>query len=246
MSVIRAKIVGMLAVSFVFGGLWSVSGLSSADDKRPQHSAVKPEQKDLKRHEQFLTIAQKGDIDVLFLGDSITDAWRGKEAAETWRKCFEPLKAANFGIGGDQTQHVLWRLQHGELEGFHPKVAVLMIGTNNMGSNSAAEIADGITAIVDEIHQRQPHTKVLLLGIFPRSERATEPVREKIKDVNQKIAKLDDRGKKVKYLDIGQKFLNEDGSISKEIMPDYLHLSAAGYKIWGEAIEPTVKELMQE
>src|SRR5205807_2434444 len=140
------------------------------------------------------------------LGDSITDGWRGG-GQEVWKKTFEPLKAANFGIGGDRTEHVLWRLQNGELEGINPKVAVLMIGTNNTGSNSVEQIADGIKAIVAEIHHQKPHTKILLLGVFPRSPKAADPVRQKIKDVNNIIATLDDGGKTVRYLDIGAKFL---------------------------------------
>src|SRR5262249_29036082 len=124
----------------------------------------KPDPGWLKRHEGFVDIAKKGDVNVLFLGDSITDAWGGEghnpKAAGTavWKKIFEPLKAANFGIGGDRTQHVLWRIQNGELDGIKPKVAVLMIGTNNTGQDSAAQIAEGITEIVKAIRQKSPET----------------------------------------------------------------------------------------
>jgi lysophospholipase L1-like esterase len=228
----------------LFAGALALAGLPlRAEEKKPENSAVKPVPKDEKRHEGFVALAKKGGIDVLFLGDSITDAWRGQAA---WKKHFEPLKAANFGIGGDRTQHVLWRLQHGELEGIDPKVAVLMIGTNNTGSNTAEEIAEGIKAIVTEIHKQKPNTKVLLLGVFPRSPKPTDPVRGKIKEVNRTVAKLDDGGKTVRYLDIGDKFLEPDGSLSPKIMPDYLHLTPAGYNIWAEAIEPTLKEMLKE
>src|SRR5262249_31376212 len=151
-----------------------------------------------------------------------------------------------FGIGGDRTQHVLWRLQNGELDGIKPKVVMLMIGTNNMGSNSVEEIADGIKAIVQEIKKQTPETKVLLLGIFPRSPKAEDSVRTKIKDVNKIVAKLDDDGKSVRYLDIGDKFLEKDGSLSKEIMPDYLHLSPDGYKIWADAVLPPITEMLKK
>src|SRR5262249_4224884 len=153
-----------------------------------------------------------------------------------FEKDFVPMKAANFGIGGDRTQHVLWRLQHGELDGIQPKVIMLMIGTNNSGSNTAAEIADGIKAIVAEIHKRSPKPKVLLLGVFPRGEKPN-PAREKLKEVNQIIAKLDDGGKTVKYLDIGDKFMQPDGTISKDIMYDFLHLTEKGYGLWADAVK---------
>jgi len=201
-----------------------------------------PVMKDEKRHQGFLEIAKKGGVDFLLLGDSITDGWRGKGGKAVYAEHFEPLKAANFGIGGDRTQHVLWRLQNGELDGITPKLCMLMIGTNN-GKDSAEDVAAGITAIIKEIQKKSPTTKVLLLGIFPRGEKPN-PGREKNDKVNTIVAKLDDGGKTVKYLDIGAKFMAEDKSISKDIMPDFLHLSEAGYKIWADAVLPTVKELL--
>jgi len=215
------------------------------------HDAIKPVPKDTKRHEAFLGIVKKGGVDVLFVGDSITDAWGGEghnakaAGAAIFEKEFVPLKAANFGIGGDRTQHVLWRLQNGELDGIKPKVLMLMIGTNNSGSNSAEEIADGITAIVKEIKKRSPETKILLLAVFPRGEKPN-PGREKLAKANEIIFKLDDGGKTVKYLDIGKKFMNADGVISKEIMPDFLHLSPKGYQIWADAVKPAIMELLDK
>ena len=202
---------------------------------------VVPVPKDEKRHEGFVEIAKKGGVDFLLLGDSITDGWRGG-GKKAYTENFEPLKAANFGIGGDRTQHVLWRLKNGELEGITPKVCMLMIGTNN-GGDSAEDVAAGVTAIVKEIHGKSPKTKILLLGIFPRGEKPY-PGREKNDKVNAIVAKLDDGGKTVKYMDIGAKFLSEDKSISKEVMPDFLHLTPKGYQIWAEAVLPTVKELL--
>jgi beta-glucosidase len=226
--------------------LLSLVGMpAGAEDKKAENTAIKPMPKDVKRHEGFLAQvnAGKGDIDVVFLGDSITDAWRSS-GKDVWKERFEPLKAVNFGIGGDRTQHVLWRIQNGELKGYHPKVVVLMIGTNNLGSNTNEEIAEGIATIVHEIQHQQPHTKVLLLGIFPRGALATDKNRDRIKDINKTIAKLDD-GKKVRYLDIGEKFVDADGNLPKDIMPDFLHLSAKGYKIEADAIQPTVEELLK-
>jgi len=206
--------------------------------------ATKPAARDAnwtKRHDGFVEIAKKGGVDFLLMGDSITDGWRGK-GKTVYAENFEPLKAANFGIGGDRTQHVLWRLQNGELDGITPKLCMLMIGTNN-GKDSAKDVAAGITAIVKELQKKSPTTKVLLLGIFPRGEKPN-PGREKNDKVNTMIAKLDDGGKTVKYLDIGGKFLAEDKSISKDIMPDFLHLTEAGYKLWADAVLPTVKEML--
>ncbi|WP_231871528.1 GDSL-type esterase/lipase family protein [Planctomyces sp. SH-PL62] len=146
-------------------------------------------------------------------------------------------------MGGDQTQHVLWRIQNGELEGLNPEAVVLMIGTNNAGSSPADDIAAGVEAIVAELRKRLPESDILLLGVFPRSEKP-DATREKLQKVNARIAKLD--GGKVHYLDIGKAFLQEDGTISKEIMPDFLHLSPKGYELWAEAIEPSLSKLVDE
>jgi len=218
----------------------------SAVAKEGANTAVVPAPRDpgwVKRHDGFVEIAKKGDVDLLFLGDSITDGWRGG-GKDVWEKNYAPLKAANFGIGGDRTQHVLWRLRHGELEGIKPKLAVLMIGTNNLGSNTDEEIVEGNKAILAELHKKTPETKVLLLGVFPRAMKADDNFRTHIKNINAQLAKLDD-GKTVKFLDIGDKFLEPDGTLPKSIMPDSLHPNTKGYEIWAEAIDPTVKEMMK-
>lgn len=194
-------------------------------------------------HERFVKIAQEGKAQLVFLGDSITAGWGSKK--EIWDKAFGQYTPANFGIGGDRTQHVLWRIQNGELETIKPKAVVIMIGTNNSGSDSAEGIAKGVTAIVDTVRSKQPQAKILLLAVFPRGEKASpNPGRDKLKEVNAIIAKLHD-GQHVHFLDIGEKFLQADGSISKDIMPDFLHLSVAGYQIWADAISPKLAELMQ-
>jgi len=243
-----------LIVAALAAGLSVNAGLLLAADAKKNTAAEsapkmtkdgKPEPGFVKRHEGFLEITKKGDIGVVFLGDSITDGWRGGGKA-VWEKSFGPLKPANFGIGGDRTQHVLWRIANGELDGLTPKAAVIMIGTNNLGGNTAEEIAAGITAIVKAVHAKHAATKILLLAVFPRGDDPAKPnvkaSREKIKTINDIIAKLDD-GKTVRFLDIGPKFLEADGKISKEIMPDYLHLSAKGYGIWADAITPLLSEL---
>jgi lysophospholipase L1-like esterase len=198
----------------------------------------------LDSHKGFNATAKKGGVNVVFLGDSITAGWSGNNGKAIWAERFAPLKAVNFGIGGDRTQHVLWRVQNGNFDGITPKAVVLMIGTNNSGSNTAPQIAEGVTAIVKEIQARTPSTKILLLAVFPRSEKPADAVRVKLAEVNSLIAKLDD-GEKVFFLDIGQKFLQPDGMLTRDIMPDLLHLSPAGYKIWADAIQEKLAELLK-
>jgi lysophospholipase L1-like esterase len=201
----------------------------------------------LRRHEGFLADlkAKNGKVGVLFVGDSITDGWRGKNGKETFAGHYGSMDPLNIGIGGDRTQHVLWRLENGEVEGISPKVAVLMIGTNNLGGNTNEEIAAGVTKIVKTLHAKLPQTKILLLGIFPRGMSADDKNRGRIKAINEQLAKLDDGSMTVKYLDIGQKFLTDDGTLTKEVMPDALHPNEKGYQVWAEAMDPTLKELMK-
>ena len=184
------------------------------------------------------------DTQVLFIGDSITQGWEGGGAKEVWARNYDKYKAVNLGIGGDRTQHVLWRLQNAPLDGVKPKAAVVMIGTNNSNGedNTPGEIADGIAAIVKMLRERLPGTKVLLLGIFPRGENFN-PQRGKIAQVNQVLPKLAD-GQNVFYLDIGHHFLELDGHLSTDIMPDYLHLSTKGYELWAKALEGKLGELV--
>lgn len=199
-----------------------------------------------KRRAELLNqrVKETPDAQLLFIGDSITQGWEGGGAADVWKKYYGNRKAVNLGIGGDRTQHVLYRLQNGNLEGIKPKVAVVMIGTNNSNGddNTPGQIADGIRAIVKELRSKQPQMKVLLLGIFPRSENLT-PQRGKLTLINQVIHKLDD-GENVHFLDIGHRFLNEEGLLPASVMPDYLHLTPDAYRIWAEAIEPKLASLL--
>jgi beta-glucosidase len=183
------------------------------------------------------------DAEVVFIGDSITQGWEG-EGKEVWSRFYAPRHAINLGIGGDRTQHVLWRLYHGNLKGLRPKVAVVMIGTNNSNGedNTVAEIAEGIAAIVSKLRTSLPDTRVLLLAIFPRGEKPNAQ-RGKLCQINQVLQKLDD-GTHVDFLDLGHRFLNADGTLPREIMPDFLHLSPAGYRIWAEAMEPKLASLL--
>ncbi len=209
-----------------------------------------------KSHESFNQVSEKGEAQLVFLGDSITAGWNGK-GKEAWAKYWAPMKAANFGIGGDRTEHILWRLQNGNYDGLKPKLTVLMIGTNNTGhegrpmkehggvtyQSSAKETAAGIEAIIDLLKKKQPEMKILLLAIFPRGADDKDAKRQKNQAANQIVAKLAD-GETVFFMDINDKLLKKDGTLSKKIMPDLLHPNADGYEIWSKAIEGKVKELM--
>lgn len=204
-----------------------------------------------KRHELTSAAVKRAKPQILFIGDSITHFFGGEQfdgyalrGKNTWDEFYAPRNAGNLGFGWDKTENVLWRLQHGAIDGIAPKLVVMMIGTNNTGDCPAADIAAGIEAIVLELEKRLPQSKILLLGIFPRGEKPN-PQREKIAVINQGIAKLDGTHN-VTFLDISRQFLTPEGLITKDIMPDFLHPNEKGYRIWAEAIEPTVKKLMGE
>lgn len=217
-----------------------------AQETPKENDAIKPVPRDgnwSKRQDVLNSRVKDGKAELLFIGDSITQGWEGN-GKDVWAKHFASRNAVNLGIGGDRTQHVLWRLDNGNINGIKPKLAVIMIGTNNARDNKPEETAAGVTAIVTKLREKLPETKILLLAIFPRGADKENPLRQTNIKVNEQIAKLAD-GKMVEYLDIGPKFLAEDQTLSKEIMPDLLHLSVKGYEIWAEAIEPHVARMMQ-
>ena len=195
------------------------------------------------KHEAMLKRAKEGNVDLLFLGDSITEGW-GNNAV--WQKHYGALNAVNFGIGGDTTQNVLWRITNGEIDGISPKVVVLLIGTNNFGLNGdpVDGVSKGVAAVVQTLRKKLPKAKVLLLAVFPRDEKPKTDGRNKIAKLNEQLAKLEDK-KSVRYLDLGPKLLQPDGSISKDVMPDFLHLSEKGYLIWAESMDPLLKEMLK-
>jgi beta-glucosidase len=194
----------------------------------------------MKRQAKLNENVKQGDAQILFIGDSITQGWEGP-GKDVWQKYYGKRHAVNLGIGGDQTQHVLWRLDHGNVDGIKPKLAVLMIGTNNASSNTPAQIAAGVKAIVEKLRAKLPETKVLVLAIFPRGADANDTGRKVTAAANEEMAKLAD-GKDVLYLDIGPNFVGPGGKLSKDIMPDLLHLSPKGYEIWATSIEPVVSK----
>ena len=213
----------------------------------PNHNCTKPQDRHrwdwwTEGHERFNKIAEKGDIDLVFLGDSIMQQWEneGKEARDKYAR---RRTAANIGMSGDCTQHVIWRIDNGNFDGISPKLVVLLIGTNNCGYDSQQQIADGVTAIVQRLRAKLPKTKILVLGIFPLGKESDNPKRAKGNAANAIFRKIAD-GKMIHYLDIGDKFLDENGAVSQEIMPDFVHPTPRGYEIWAQAIESKVAKVM--
>jgi lysophospholipase L1-like esterase len=203
------------------------------------------------RHQQFMNIATNSDFDILFLGDSITDLWNVENdgngnpgGKRVFNKYFGDMKVANFGISGDTTQGVLWRLQNGEGKGHKPKAVMLMLGTNNTGGASGAEIAEGLGAIVLELRNDFPDAKIMLLAIFPRGSSPNDSNRRKCEEANKIIAKLHD-GQHVFFTDINSKFLKPDGSLIGFRPTDNLHPVEEGYEIWASAVVPTLKSWIQ-
>ncbi|CAG0992888.1 hypothetical protein PHYC_02396 [Phycisphaerales bacterium] len=198
------------------------------------------------RHDRFNEISKRGEVRLVFLGDSITQGWEGG-GKEIWARRYEARKAANFGVSGDRTEHVLWRLDHGNFDGLKPALIVVMIGTNNTGhrKDPAGETAAGVRAILDRLRAKCPDSKVLLLGVFPRGEKPDDPMRVLNEQVNALIAKLAD-STNIFYKDIGAKFLDDKGVLKNDLMPDFLHPNAKGYEVWADAIEADVARLMGE
>jgi len=188
------------------------------------------------RVQQTLNKTKGKHYDLIFDGDSITDNWQ-RVGAKVWAERYGKLNAFDFGIWADKIEHLLWRLQQGQVDGIDPKLVVLMIGTNNNG-DTVDNIVEGISNVAAEYVKRCPHAHVLLLGIFPRSERPDDRLRPKYTEINKKLAAL--ASDRVIFLDIGAKFLEPDGSISREVMNDFLHPTAKGYQIWADAIQSVV------
>lgn len=222
-----------------------LSSVSLGEDKQAAHDAIKPVPRAggwMKRHESFNARVAKGNVDLVFIGDSITQGWEGAGKG-VWAKFYGERNAVNLGIGGDRTQHVIWRLDNDNVKDIAPKAAVVMIGTNNSGSNTPEQIAEGVAVIVKQLRTKLPETQVLLLAVFPRGTNKVDKRRQVNEKANAIFSKLDD-GKHVHYLDIGPKFLQDDGTLTKDIMPDLLHLSPKGYTIWAESIEEKLAKLL--
>jgi len=224
------------------------------------NSAVTPEPRDSEfwknRFEEINQRAYQDNVDLLFVGDSITHFLEGTiypvggephpaTGQAVWNEYYSHRKAANIGIGEDRTENLLWRLDQGNVDGISPKLIVLLTGTNNWRSNTAIEISDGIVAVVDSLLTKLPQSKLLLMGIFPREERPNE-IRELMSEANALTATRVAGNNRVTYLDISEEFLTDDGLLPADLMPDFLHPSPEGYRIWAEAIEPIISELLED
>ena len=203
----------------------------------------------IKLHEAHVATAGRGGVDLLFLGDSITALW-DRTAPGIWSRYYAPRKAANFGIGGDHIQHLLWRLDHGELEGITPKVVVLMIGTNNIPYENEDQVVEGVEVAVNRVRIKLPESRVLLLGVTPRgldrdpSQPTTAPD-PRVAPLNARLARLED-GRAIRYLDVGPALLDPAGRLVQATQPDFLHLSRKGYQLWADAMETTLWEMMED
>lgn len=232
---------------------------SKASLAAPMNPACRPIQRTdwaLNYHKGMLELKNKDNVAVLFLGDSImNDIWRSRSLSyaervkaggnPVWQKYYDPLPAANFGISGDETGNLLWRItEGGALDGFRPKVVVLMIGINNLIRGQTPEqTAEGIAAVAKTVKSKLPDTRLLLLGVFPCWQPATHPIREKVRRTNALIRPLHD-GQQVFYLDVGHVFVEPDGNILKEKLQDTLHPSEKGYALWAEAMDPYLSDLL--
>jgi lysophospholipase L1-like esterase len=191
-------------------------------------------------------------VQIIFDGDSITDGWQSR-GKKIWEQRYAKYGAVNFGIGGDRTENLLWRLSQGQAEGMSPKLIVLLIGINNTGGNSIAktlpntheQIAEGIKAIVAAYQKRCPDAVILLLGIFPTGEKPESGIRAGVKRMNSLISKLAD-GDRVIFLDFGDQLLQPDGTISRSVMYDFLHPDEKGYQIWADAIQPVIDKYLPD
>lgn len=195
-----------------------------------------------KMYAEDIAVAEQGGVDLLFVGDSITAGWNW----DIWQKNFAQYHPANFGIGGDHTGNLLWRLKYGHAEKLKPKAVVLLIGVNNFGhlNETPKQVAEGIKACVNLLRKIYPDAKILVNSVFPFEEQATSPKRTMVKEANALVAKLNDN-KHVFVKDYGSNFLQPDGSISKEVMGDFLHPTAKGYQIWVDAMLPDIQQLMK-
>jgi beta-glucosidase len=224
--------------------LFAVHHAEGSDGGRTAENAVTPTMLYEGRLQQFSARVKEGPVGLLFLGDSIVDQWP-KFGHDTWEK-FSSYQPADFGIGQYCTEHELWLITHGALNGIDPKAVVILIGTNNIGNTHGEHpewVAAGIKAILATVRGKLPNAQILLIGLLPRDVPGS-PLREKIEAVNGIIRNYDD-GKTIHFLNFGSKYLDANGEIPLDFMPDRLHPNAKGYQIWYDAMLPALQQLMK-
>ena len=203
------------------------------------------------RHEAVLKIKDQVNPEIVLIGDSITHFWSGPpegvppRGPKAWKELFGERRVLNLGFGWDRTQNVLWRLDHGELDGLRPRYVVVNIGTNNFSGtanareNTPAEVAEGVRAILARVRDKSPQSRIVLMGVFPRGQKSTEPYRAKIAELNRllpEVAKQCD----ATFVDLGPKFLLPSGALPRSLMSDFCHPTEDGYALWAEALKPLI------
>ena len=225
----------MLAIVFV-----CVLQIAFAVTPHPWDAVARADAHWQKRHKNFIETTQQfgKDIKVVFYGDSLTQRWEN-QGRVVWHEYYGNLSAVNYGIDGDRTEHLVYRMHSGELNGLHPFVAVLNIGTNNMRFNTVKDIAKGVKQVVDSLHAGLPNIKVLLLGILAR----TGPINSKVNQTNQLIAKFDN-GKSVRFLNMNSHFENDTGMINYDLYDNGIDLNVKGYRMWAKTMHPLLKTML--
>ncbi len=193
------------------------------------------------RHERQLAQPGRADAELVFLGDSITEAW---VETRNLRDCLARHQPLNLGVGGDQTQHVLWRIEQGTLQGLSPRLVVLLIGVNNLlNGYTPEETVRGITSVVQSVRRNLPEARVLLLNVLPAGEHRTDELRRAVVRTNQLLGALSEPAH-LEMLDIGAVLLKDDGSIGTETMEDFLHPTQGAYRSMTDALAPTIERLL--
>jgi lysophospholipase L1-like esterase len=196
------------------------------------------------RFQNNLADRARAQAKLAFIGDSITQGWTDR-ASDVWQSHFGKYQPLRLGIGGDKTQNVIWRMQHGELKGLNLKAVVLLIGTNNLGwGDTPRDVVYGVKAVIETIKKEQPQAKIIQMAIFPREQQASHPMRGKIAETNR-LLKEQAGALGVTLLDIGSSFLDREGAIPQSLMQDFLHPTHAGYKMWAGALDSVLSQAMK-
>lgn len=247
---------GLSALGFALRAIVTLSAVTLAmvpaaapalADENSVNSAIVPAVCDSARFQNQCQRMAEGDIDLLMVGDSITEFWENA-GREVWDEFYGHRKVLNFGISGERTEHILWRIDNAPMKSISPKMVVVMIGTNNVGhgTNTPEETLPGIVMIVDRFRALYPDAKILLLSVFPRGAAPWDPLRQAVNTINDGLNARygDGQVDNVSYLDISSLFLTPEGFLPAELMPDFLHPRAAGYELWAAAMEPAIAKTL--